>query len=167
MTDLTLCKKIWSKKLINQESLHQLKARSHCHGNIFFLCFPLLSQYEQHHLLPRYPFLPPATKLWQGNVFTPVYQSFFSQGGVSVPMHAGIHTPGRHPLGRHPLADTPSRQTPPGQTPPSPTATAADGTHPTGMQYCCCCCCNHNWVKNPFHDDIKIMIILLLPSQCE
>ena len=27
-------------------------------------------------------FLPPVTKLWQGNVFTPVCQSFCSQGGM-------------------------------------------------------------------------------------
>ena len=69
---------------------------------------------------------------------------------------------GRYPLGRHPQTDTPPRdtpgKTPPGQTPPpvrhpkantppqvdtpSPwwtlpqqTATAADGTHPTGINY--------------------------------
>ena len=40
------------------------------------------------------------------------------------------------PPGRPPWADTP-RQTPhPRQTPPSPSATAADGTHPTGMHPC-------------------------------
>ena len=39
------------------------------------------------------------------------------------------HTP---PLGRHPL-----RQTPPlGRPPPPQMATAADGTHPTGMYSC-------------------------------
>ena len=36
-------------------------------------------------------------------------------------MHGYIHSPS----GRHP----------PGQTPPPPTATAADGTHPTGMHF--------------------------------
>ena len=36
----------------------------------------------------------------------------------------------RHPLGRHPSP----RQTPP--PPPPVTATAADGTHPTGMHSC-------------------------------
>ena len=42
---------------------------------------------------------------------------------VSAPLHAGIHTP---------RTDTPS-----GQTTPTPdTATAADGTHPTGMHSC-------------------------------
>ena len=63
--------------------------------------------------------LPPATKLRQGNVFTPVCQSFCSQGGV-------CHTPpwsdtpwADIPLGRHPLpwADTPQGDTP-RQTPP-------------------------------------------------
>ena len=45
-------------------------------------------------------------------------------GGLSVAVHAGIHTPGRHP---------------PGQTPPLPVATAADGTYPTGMHSCLDC----------------------------
>ena len=26
---------------------------------------------------------------------------------------------------------------------------------------------DHNWIQNPFHDDIKIMKILALPQQCE
>ena len=50
---------------------------------------------------------------------------------------------GVHPLGRHPQAD-PQAGNPPGQTPfyadTAPqhpeTATAADGTHPTGMHSC-------------------------------
>ena len=46
-----------------------------------------------------------------------------TEGEVSAPAHAGIHTP---PLGRHT----------PGQTSPPPVATAADGTHPTGMHSC-------------------------------
>ena len=45
--------------------------------------------------------LPSATKLWQGNVFTPVCQSFCSQGRC--------------------LADTLPGQTPPGQTHPQQT----------------------------------------------
>ena len=68
-------------------------------------------------------------------------QEFCPQsGGVSAPLHAGIHTlPGQTP-------DTPPRQTLPGQTPapgqtppgrhPPKTATAADGMHPTGMHSC-------------------------------
>ena len=61
--------------------------------------------------------LPPATKLRQGNVFTPVCHSVH-RGGVCL-WSRGVSTtppgqtppadpPGRHPLGRHPLADTPS-----------------------------------------------------------
>ena len=50
------------------------------------------------------------------------------------------HTPGRHPLGRHapPWADTPlpPGRHPSGQPSPGQTATAADGTHPTGMHSC-------------------------------
>ena len=46
--------------------------------------------------------------------------------------------PSRQPT---PPAQTPPRQTPPGQTPPPvhagiDMATAADGTHPTGMDSC-------------------------------
>ena len=54
-------------------------------------------------------------------------------GGRCTPL--GTHTPlDRHPLDRHtPYADT----APPGGSPPRPEmATAADGTHPTGMHSC-------------------------------
>ena len=59
------------------------------------------------------------------------------------PVHAGIHPLGRHPPGRHPpsrhthtQADTAlGRHLPPGRHPPL-VATAADGTHPTGMHSC-------------------------------
>ena len=54
-------------------------------------------------LLHKFYLLPHANEVCEGYVFTPVCQSFCSQGGVSAPVHAGIHTvPGRHPLGRHP-----------------------------------------------------------------
>ena len=60
----------------------------------------------------------------QGNIFTGVCQSFRSQGGVS-----------QHALGQiPPWADTP----PTGQTSLPEMATAADGTHPTGMHSCLC-----------------------------
>ena len=49
------------------------------------------------------------TKLRKGNVFTPVCQSFCSQGGgeVSASVHPGIHTSrvDTHPPGRHPQVD--------------------------------------------------------------
>ena len=55
--------------------------------------------------------------------------------GVSASVHAGIP-----PLGsRHPPEQTPSSSRhPPGADPPpgAETATAADGTHPTGMHSC-------------------------------
>ena len=69
-------------------------------------------------------------------------------GGVSAPVHAGMHTPlGQvHPLGRYtPQAGTPPAGTPPGQVhPPStspsdstpPLGQQAGGTHPTGMLSC-------------------------------
>ena len=55
--------------------------------------------------------------------------------------HLGRHPLGRHPqAGGHPPGQTPSRagRHPPGQTPspPRPMATAADGTHLTGMHSC-------------------------------
>ena len=53
----------------------------------------------------RTSYLPPATKLRPGNVFTPVCQSFCSQGRGCLPLVwrdvCQIHL-GRHPLGRHP-----------------------------------------------------------------
>ena len=78
-------------------------------------------------------------------IFSQLSVILFTGGGVS--QHAlgqtpplGRHTPPRadNPLGRHPSRQTPHRYTPPpGQTPSHPPpATAADGTHPTGMHSC-------------------------------
>ena len=102
-------------------------------------------------------FLPSATKLRQGNIFTSVCQEFCPEGCLphlsvcwdthppgqtppsngQTPLHLSRHPP---PLGRHPLpwADTPLpwADTPPPRAdtpPPQQTATAADGTYPTGM----------------------------------
>ena len=72
------------------------------------------------------------TKFRKGNVFTPVCQSFCSQGGLSASVHAGIHTA----PGRPPWADTPLGRHPSLADPPLQTATAADGTHPTEMHSC-------------------------------
>ena len=95
-------------------------------------------------LIQKYTRYRPQTKLRKGNVFTPVCQSFCSQG--STPVHAGIcHPQGRHlpwaaPWQTPPWADTPRQTTPwaqpPGETPHKQTATAADGTYPTGMHSC-------------------------------
>ena len=72
--------------------------------------------------LSHFSFYRPQTKLRKGNVFTPVCQLFCSRGEVSASVHAGIPPwAGTPPLGRHP---------------PVQTATAADGTHPTGMHSC-------------------------------
>ena len=61
----------------------------------------------------------PQQYLRKGNVFTTVCQEFCPHGGGGGVVHL--------PLGRHS----------PGQTPPLPqTATAAYGTHPTGMHSC-------------------------------
>ena len=71
------------------------------------------------HLHSLYSFLlPSATKLRQGNIFTPVCHSVHE--GVSASVHAGIH---------------PLWQTPPMGRQPPPT-TAVNGTHPTGMHSC-------------------------------
>ena len=66
------------------------------------------------------------TKLWEGKVFTPVCHSVHRRGTVYT--HLGRHLP----------RQTPPRQTPLWADPPSPSemATAADGTHPTGMHSC-------------------------------
>ena len=93
--------------------------------------------------------LPSATKLRISNAFTPVCHSVHR--GVSASVHSGIRAPPRAdtPLwADNPLADTIPGQTPPhrqtsplADTPhwantPRQTATAADGTHPTGMHSC-------------------------------
>ena len=65
-------------------------------------------------------------KLRKGNAFTPVCQSFCPQM---------VYTPLGIPPDRHLPRQTPPKETPPSQTPPG-TASAADGTHPTGMHSC-------------------------------
>ena len=75
-------------------------------------------------------FYRPQTKLRKGNVFTPVCQSFCSRG-VAASVHAWIL--GRHPPGQ---THTPGQTPPRADTPPNQTASAADGTHPTGMLSC-------------------------------
>ena len=57
------------------------------------------------------------------NIFTSVCQEFCPQGGVCLPQCMLGYTP--------PRADPPWSDPPPQQT-----ATAADGTHPTGMHSC-------------------------------
>ena len=73
----------------------------------------------------------PQTKLQKGNVFTSVLPGILSTGEC-LPDTPWADTPSwaDTPLGRHPLAHAP------GQTPPQQMATAADGTHPTGMHSC-------------------------------
>ena len=64
----------------------------------------------------------------------------------------GKHPLGRHPLGRHPLGRHPQADTPPGRHPQADTpdtATAAEGTHPTGM---------HSCSQYDYHDDEQIFI---------
>ena len=70
---------------------------------------------------------PSANEVEEGNVFTPVCQSFCSQGVAAKCM----------------LESTPHGQTPPWADtlqadilPNPPVAIPADGTHPTGMHYC-------------------------------
>ena len=70
----------------------------------------------------------PQTKLREGNVFTPVCQSFRPQGSWGVYPSMDLPTPDREDT--HP----PPAEPPPGQTPTSPEiATKANSTHPTGM----------------------------------
>ena len=100
--------------------LIQLKAVTRClddvvSGKFAFSCYDLVIADKLQH----WTYLPPATKLGQGNVFTPVCHSV--HGGV-----CHTHTPG---------------ETPPGQTAhPAQCmlgyAQQAGGTHPTGMQSC-------------------------------
>ena len=90
---------------------------------MWLLWFPnevTISRLVRPRFLNRFLSLPPANKmLVQGNVFTPVCQSFCSLGrGVSTPLHGGIHTE----------ADTPTDTMGYGQQ--------AGGTHPAGMHTC-------------------------------
>ena len=91
----------------------------------------------------------PQTKLRKGNVFTSVCKEFCPKKGVCIPAGTGADTPSANtprqtpPRQAPPWADTPSGQTPPwANTPlwadisPKQTATAAEGTHPTGMHSC-------------------------------
>ena len=72
----------------------------------------------------------PQTKLWKGNVFTPVCQSFCSQGGhvCQGACGGGMCARGRAWQGGACMAR--------GACMAGKTATAADGTHPTGMLSC-------------------------------
>ena len=117
-----------------------------------------------NNFICRLLLLPPANKVCEGYVFTPVCQSFCSEGGLprwDTPPPSREQTPPRT-RGRHPPEQTPWEQTPPPpdqrqthhldqrQTPPytgadPPHAVHAGrygqqsgGTHPTGMHTCYC-----------------------------
>ena len=90
-------------------------------------------------------FLPAATKLGQGNIFTSVCQEFCPQGGEGVCLSACWDTPPRtSPPPEQtppPGPGTPRSRHPPGPgTPPWKQTAAyglrAAGTHPTGMHSC-------------------------------
>ena len=82
-----------------------------------------------------FQFLPPATKLGQGNIFRSVCQEFCPQGGLPHCMLGYTQT--TPPPTPEPEAGTPR----PDQTPSTVHAgrygQQAGGTHPTGMQSCC------------------------------
>ena len=77
--------------------------------------------------------------LRKGNVFTSVCQEFCPHGGRCTP--PGRHTPLDTPHGRSPRQTLPWTHTHLLDTPLPTTTTAADGTHPTGMQSCLKCNC--------------------------
>ena len=95
----------------------------------------------------------PQTTLRKGNVFTSVCQEFCPLGGGCIPACTGrgdvypsIHwvwvwqnPPADTPQADNPLGRYFPRHTPPWADTPPPTATAADGTHPTGMRSCFLC----------------------------
>ena len=91
-------------------------------------------QNEHFHTILHNQFLPPANEVCKGYVFTPVCQSFCSQGGEYLSRYTPgqVHPPGRYtPLGRYtPQAGTPPRQCMLGY------GQQAGGTHPTGMHSC-------------------------------
>ena len=69
-----------------------------------------------------YSFLPAATKLGQGNIFTSVCQEFCPQGGrVSASVHAGISPPEQSPPDHAPPGPgTPLSRPPQSRHPPPP-----------------------------------------------
>ena len=79
--------------------------------------------------------LPPATKLGQGYIFTGVCDSVHGGGLVPGRWVPGPGVPG--PEGVHGLGGAWSQGG--AWWRPPRTATAAGGTHPTGMHSCCCC----------------------------
>ena len=116
---------------MGQFTLKKIKECSRCYWHSHLQCIGIHQQMT--------PFLPAATKLDQGNIFTSVCQEFCPQGGrVSASVHAGIHTtPPTRQTPPPPGADTPqtrqtssgadtpppspqTRQTPPGVDTPSP-----------------------------------------------
>ena len=100
-------------------------------SSIMFKCLScsiLLPIYVDHCYRPQ-------TKLREGNIFTPVCQSFCSGAEVYTPLDTPRQTThldsplGRHPsLGRH------------NTTPPPEMTTEAGGMHPTGMHSCFLLC---------------------------
>ena len=98
--------------------------------------------YLNFFLFCHYCYYPPAMKLQQCNLFTPVCLSFCSEGGLPYHPH-GQAPPGQTPsswagtpwTGTHPWADNPSGQTPPAQF-MLKYCQQVDSMHPTGMQSC-------------------------------
>ena len=73
----------------------------------------------------------PQQQLWKGNVFTSICQELFCPREEFCP-GGGVYTDRQTPPSRH---STLCRH-PPLPSPPPQMATAADGTHPTGMHSC-------------------------------
>ena len=85
-----------------------------------------LASNEGHQVVRCYvAFLPPATKLGQGYIFSQACVILFTGGGgVGAWSRGGVHGPGGVCMVRG------------GAWSPPETATAAGGTHPTGMHSC-------------------------------
>ena len=130
--DLTISiTNIWTEIFLCRAKIYDNLVKS----TDFYVFITHYSDALWHHLIWKSScFYRQQTKLWKGNVFTPVCQSFCSQGGGCLPQCLLGYTP--FPLGRHP-------------PPPLQTATAADGAHPTGMHTCSklCDCFLANFVK--------------------
>ena len=103
-----------SRKVLNQDRSHwswdvvPLQQPFHWKPDDLYKSALRVSNFRSLTRYGWWLFLPPATKLGQGYVFTGVCDSVHG-GGVSASVHAGIHPSG---------ADTPWEQTPREQTPP-------------------------------------------------
>ena len=172
---------MWHDQMVHTLKLPRSTHKSHAHRHT--MMYPnipkhAMSIYIEILSMRLWEFLPPANEVCEGYVFTPVCQSFCSQGGSTWagtppgqvhPPQAG--TPGRYtplgscpppsrsPLQVHPRAGTPWQVHPPGAVHAGIYGQQAGSTHPTGM--------HSFWMKNftrkctAFYSEVKPFLLYM------